>query len=375
MRNFVILLSGLLGVTLPVWAGDPGTTSANFLKLAIGPRAISMGEAQAGLADDVYATYWNPAGLSQLHVQQAGFVHTQYLEDISAQYAAYAYPHETWGTFAGSFNHLDVKKFAAYDATGQSNGNVGAGDAAYALHYARPFYQDTRMGTQLSAGLTGKFIQQKLGDVSANAYAADLGVLWAPGRLWAPWMRGWRLGASIRNLGSAVKFDRESFPLPRSFNAGLSWTGEFFGESITTAFDATQPNDGGMSYGGGLEVWTLKTVVLRGGYTSRNDLGNGLRAGAGIRFKTIQVDYAFAGYADFGNAHRIGLTVEFGRTPVDMESIAQDWYEKGVKSFRRGRYTEAMVQFNKALELDPNHPKALEMMKKTHEALKNQNPL
>src|ERR1035438_1812695 len=77
-------------------AADPGTTSANFLKLSIGPRATAMGEAQVGLADDVYATYWNPAGLAQIQNREAGFVQTQYIQDIQSQYAAYAQPHPTW---------------------------------------------------------------------------------------------------------------------------------------------------------------------------------------------------------------------------------------------------------------------------------------
>src|SRR5882672_11952507 len=42
-----------------VLASSAGTTSADFLKLGVGPRAIAMGDAQTSLADDVYATYWN----------------------------------------------------------------------------------------------------------------------------------------------------------------------------------------------------------------------------------------------------------------------------------------------------------------------------
>src|SRR5262245_26116582 len=67
------------------WAADPGITSANFLKLGIGPRAAAMGDAQVGLADDVYATYWNPAGLAQLQNRESGFVQTQYIQDIQSQ--------------------------------------------------------------------------------------------------------------------------------------------------------------------------------------------------------------------------------------------------------------------------------------------------
>jgi len=41
-----------------------------------------------------------------------------------------------------------------------------------------------------------------------------------------------------------------------------------------------------------------------------------------------------------------------------------------MKDFRRARYTDALVNFNKALELDPNHPDALAMMKRTYEKIK-----
>src|SRR5471030_456263 len=102
---------GLIMVfTLPgrLNAADTGTTAANFLKLGIGPRAIAMGNAQVGLADDVYATYWNPAGLARLESFEAGFVQNQYLENITEQYLAFAYPNPKIGTLAGSLTYLNT---------------------------------------------------------------------------------------------------------------------------------------------------------------------------------------------------------------------------------------------------------------------------
>jgi hypothetical protein len=138
------------------FAADPGTTAANFLKLGIGPRAVAMGEAQVGLADDVYAAYWNPAGLARLQTQEAGLVQNQYLEDISEQYLAFAYPKTSLGTIAGSLTYLNVGKFQGYDAVGQPTGNVGASAAAPAFSYARTLWEDRRAGSGVSLGLTGK---------------------------------------------------------------------------------------------------------------------------------------------------------------------------------------------------------------------------
>lgn len=353
-----------------VEASDPGTTAANFLNLGIGPRAIAMGDAQVGLADDVYATYWNPAGLTRLQVQEAGFVHTQYLEDITEQYVAYAVPKGRLGTFAGSFSYLTVGKFQGYDAVGQRTGEVGANDASLAFSYSRSFLEDRHFGSALSVGLTGKWIQERLDSVTAKAYAADAGVFLNPGNKWGEWLEGWKAGLALRNLGTPMKFDQESFNLPQMLTGGLSYSGTLWRESITLALDGRQPKDGPRSVGIGLEVWTLQTFVLRAGYTTQGDLGNGLRFGAGLRLKTLQVDYAFAGAGKLGNAHRFGLTFRFGRAPEDPLYLAQRWYEKGLHDFRKKRFTEALVEFNKALELDPSHPQALEAMKKTYEQIK-----
>ncbi len=355
------------------YAADPGTTSANFLKLGIGPRAVAMGEAQVGLADDIYATYWNPAGLAQLQYREAGFVQTQYIQDIQAEYAAYAHP-TPMGTFAGSLNYLTVGKFNGYDAQGIPIGEVGANDMAMALSYGVPILRDRRRGFELSVGATAKYIQERLDTVTAHGYSTDAGVLFVPGRLLGEAFQGFKAGLTIRNMGPSMKFDQEAFGLPRTASAGVSWTGLWLGESLTLAVDGEQPNDGKTVIGAGAELTTLQLLVIRGGYTSQGDWGNGLRLGAGLRFKTVQVDYAFAGAGDLGQTHRFGLTFRFGVAPQDPLVLAQDYFQEGKHAYQRAHYSEALVDFNKALEIDPTHPEALSMMKETYEKLKATNP-
>jgi hypothetical protein len=370
-----IVVSLIVTVTLAgsALASDAGTTSADFLNLGIGPRAVAMGDAQVGLANDVYSTYWNPAGLATLRTQEAAFVQTQYVQNISEEYLAYALPRTRFGAFGASFTYLGYGSLQGYDATGQPGGSVGASDMDLGLSYSRDLYHDERYGTELSAGVTGKWIQERLATVSATACAGDLGLLFSPGIKWGEFLNGWKAGLDLRNVGPSMTFDQESFALPRTLTAGLSYTGNWRDESITLACDGRQPHDGSRTMGVGLEIWTLQTFVLRGGYTTEGDLGSGLRVGAGIRFRTIQVDYAFGTEGPFGNTQRIGLTLRFAAAKENPVLLAQHSFERGMQEFKKGRYTESLVDFNKTLEVDPTHPQALNMMKRTYEKLK-ENP-
>jgi hypothetical protein len=297
-------------------------------------------------------------------------IHTQYFQDIRSQFAAYAHPIASLGTLAGSLTYLRVGSFEGYDAEGQPAGSVDAQDSALSLSYARPVYKNRRLGSQFAAGITGKWIRETLDTVTASAYAADLGLYYAPGRILGESLEGVRAGLVARNLGTSLKFDQDSYDLPRSLSAGFSWKGVWLGESLTLTLDGSQPTDGHRTFSAGAELWTLRLFALRAGYTSAGDLGSGLRAGGGIRLRTLQVDYAFTGAGDFGSVHRIGLTLHFGTTSPDPQGVAQEWFDKGHKEFRKKHYSEALVDFNKALEVDPTHPEAFPMMKKAYENLK-----
>jgi tetratricopeptide (TPR) repeat protein len=352
------------------WCSDTGTTGADFLNLGIGPRAVSMGDAQTGLANDVYATFFNPAGLSQLKGQEVGLTDNEYVQGISQQYAAYALPCGSAGTFGLSVNYLGIGGFQGYDASGSPTGNVKASDMAIGLSYSRPLYYDPRTNATLSAGLTGKWIEERLDTVSAKAYAGDAGFFFSPGLLWGEILDGFGAGLAIRNLGSSLKFDQESFGLPRVITAGTSYTGHLWGESLTLALDGRDPQAGSKSMGIGLEIQTLQNVIIRGGYTTEGDLGSGLRFGAGLRFKTIEIDYAYASEGDFGPTQRFGITLKFAETSRNKLNEAEQSYEKALHDYKRGRYTQALAELNRALELDPKHPQAMALMRKIYEQIK-----
>src|SRR4030067_719034 len=67
MKKFEIILMGLIMLALPfksVWVqAKTGTAGAKFLQVGVSARAVGMGEAFLGIADDASAIFYNSAHL------------------------------------------------------------------------------------------------------------------------------------------------------------------------------------------------------------------------------------------------------------------------------------------------------------------------
>src|SRR5438132_5016171 len=63
---FVLAALAALGAPSPLQAVATGGQPGEFLSFGAGARSLAMGSAFVGVADDASATYWNPAGLSQI---------------------------------------------------------------------------------------------------------------------------------------------------------------------------------------------------------------------------------------------------------------------------------------------------------------------
>jgi hypothetical protein len=69
-----------------------GTSGAEFLKLGAGARAGAMGEAQLAMSDDVYAVYYNPAGLASTSQPMAAGMHDAYFQGVNYDFVAFSLP-------------------------------------------------------------------------------------------------------------------------------------------------------------------------------------------------------------------------------------------------------------------------------------------
>ncbi|MBI4422522.1 MAG: hypothetical protein HY554_02275, partial [Elusimicrobia bacterium] len=163
-RARLALALALSALPLPAAAlgsRDTGTSGAQFLKFAPGARPAGMGEAFSGLADDIHAVYFNPAGLAWLPEAQATGMHHAHLDGVRYGFAALAVPLRRWQAAAPPWapvraggrpaerppRELGVLAVGVYNLavagierrgtveTDAPVGTFGASDAAYSLAY------------------------------------------------------------------------------------------------------------------------------------------------------------------------------------------------------------------------------------------------
>jgi hypothetical protein len=292
---------------------NAGTSGAAFLKIGPGARPVGMGEAFTGVADDIHAIYWNPAGLATLKHAEITGMHMQYFQMIQYEFAAIAIPTAENGTWGVAITNLHTDNIdRRTEDTDEPIGQFSASDNAYWLSYGR------RLNSRLSIGANAKYVHQNLDSVIASAYAADGGILYE-----TDW-HDLRLGASVQNLGSKVKFQNESDPLPLTIRAGAS--APLLSRKLLASSDVIIPRDHqvGLALGGEYQGRLKESVgyTLRSGYRTDSDVDGfkGVSLGAGLVIGRTAFDFAWVPFGDLGNSYRFGLHVKFG-PPEDGKNL------------------------------------------------------
>ena len=314
-----------------------GTSSAVFLEIPVGARAIGMGGAFVGTANDVTSLYWNNAGSARLSRSEAMFNHVEWIADTRFDHAALAVPLEGVGTLGLSFTSLSmddmiVRTVERPDGTGE---RFSAGSFAVGVHYARS------LSDKFSIGFTAKFISETIWDMQAQAFAIDVGTLFTTN-----FLNGMRIGAQISNFGTDMKLsgrdtrtfhaidpskigsndqipqniELDSWHLPLNFQFGVAIDAIRSDDHIVTVeADALHPSDNYESMNVGMEYGFHNTLFLRGGYQSLflGDSEGGISLGAGVLADLFgndiqgRFDYAFTDFGRLKGVHVFAVSVLF----------------------------------------------------------------
>jgi len=303
----LLALGGFLLVPGVGSAGDDsGESSSNhaapYLRMGVGARALGMGGAFVGVANDVTAGYWNPAGLTWTWGTQVTGMYSAALDvDRSYNYVGFSRK-ANWGAYGLSLISAGLSDIEQYDAGGGFIKDFDFKDLALMAHFAKKY-------EIFSVGITGKYLRESVGadvegDDSVNGFGLDLGA----GLLMTEWAR---LGIAVQDVASDLGSTDGVDDIPANLRAGVA-VSPVMGLTAALDLEKTRHED---------------DMVLHWGAEYRipmtEDLGAALRLGVddndfaggiGFRVNMLEVDYAYVNEPqDFLNEnHRISATLKFG---------------------------------------------------------------
>lgn len=312
---FILSFFMLLNVVHADMNDNTGTTSAQFLRIGIGARAGAMADAYTAIADDSTSVYWNPAGLNHIHDLEIYCMYHEWFEDMSFGSLGAVFPVKSIGAFgiSGSILHLGSFVKTLEDSNGLYSGEKGtftAYDWVLGLSWANSLFIE-----QLSFGLTVKVIQQVNADMSANAFAGDIGAQYK-----TP-IKKLTAGFALQNMGTSVQMGESSFSLPMIIKVGAGYEMKLMKRDLLLALDIAKPSDDNLFASFGLDYAVYHFIFIRCGYKYRlegNDV-SGIRAGMGGSYKRFFFDYAFVPVSDLGYNHNITLRMRFSSAKPEKE--------------------------------------------------------
>ncbi|MDI6780490.1 MAG: PorV/PorQ family protein [bacterium] len=300
MQQIALILVVITGFGLRnVWADK--STAANILEFGSGVRPTAMGEAFCGVADDINAICWNPAGIAWLNKKGISLGHDNYYQNISYESISGIYPVEDILSCVG----LNVAMLRAGEIIGRDNSgnriaNPDAGDSLVTLSFAQIMDEEMRLG----AGIGVKWIHQRIAEEKASGMACDAGILYKGSYKNCPYT----LGAVVQNIGEKMEFVREKYSLPLNFKIGAST--KMLKSKILCAIDINKSGKDKMYANIGSEYSVTDNLVLRIGLNGRNNVDMGISSGLGVKIgDRLRLDCSYSGYGELGNVSKVSVGI------------------------------------------------------------------
>ena len=285
MKRVIGLTLALIVVFAGVAMAD-GVGAFSAFETGVGARALAMGGAFAGIADDAMGLYWNPAGLGALDDTRLAGMSTNLYglpTDLTHQYV---------GVTTSVFDigvGLAWERFAVggtFDVTEQAFiGSVGANVLDYGL-----------------VGANVKYYMANNTGVAGSGFGFDLGLQVGIGEMFT-------VGISAKDLGGTqISYDDGATDVVNAvYKAGLAMS--LLEEALTLAADLDFGTEIGDAHVG-LEFQLIDELALRGGVVLSDSFQDfDFTVGVGIYIAGLYVDAAYILNDELGNS--LVLSAEF----------------------------------------------------------------
>jgi len=161
-----------------------GLDALAFLNIGIGAKQVALGSAATTLSGDPNQIFWNPAGIvNQSSKFGASVSYNNWLLGLNQESGVITYNMGESGTFGVGFTSFGVNNIpadrdllpanlASLQIDNQTSSTYNYRDMALILSYAR------QVTDKLTLGLNVKYLNESIDNMSANAFAIDLGSIY-----------------------------------------------------------------------------------------------------------------------------------------------------------------------------------------------------
>ncbi len=288
-RKLLLQILFSLVTALPLLAG--GVFTDRFPSA----RFSAMGGSGVAVANDVWAAFYNPAGLSRVNAFQVGSSYNRlfnapFLNNI---FASTTIPLPTrYGTVGIGVEYFGVNY----------NGQNLSGE--YAARFSHGFYLLKDIHTSLAIGYSVNVLHWSLGNSpqfgnlgSATTLGLDVGLL-------ASVYNRTYIGVALTNINTPQIGAVTPVDLPQRVVAGIAYEPY---EGVVTSVDLNREVGSDVTQmWGGAEFTPISFLKIRLG-VARNP--NRFSAGFGIQSRFFQLDYALITHGDLGESHMLNITI------------------------------------------------------------------
>ncbi len=327
----VAIISVYLGLLCNIGHGEENQKRAQsgmkFLSVSLDARASALSGALTSMEGNSTSLFYNPAGMARLDdFMTVSFGRVQFIADIDYVYGSLALSPENslYGVFGLTFMSVDYGDlestiFAVNEQGFIDLGTYNPSAYVFGFGYAKALTEKFSVGGQIKyvnqnlvGGLENFTASQGIitKDLEKDIISYDFGILYKTG------FKSMNFGMNIRNFAKEIKYIKETFDLPLTFEIGISMNMIDLTNinpdihSVVLSVDAVHPRDFSEQADLGVEYNYNKMVALRFGYTSPTDQ-QGISMGAGFYQKiedfSLAVDYAYTDFGLFDSVHRFSF--------------------------------------------------------------------
>ena len=290
-------------------------TAMNFLEILPTARQDAVASSSS-FYDEVGCIFSNPAVLKNIRDKQICVTHNEMFQQTKSNFIGYVLPTKK---YVLSIGVLGLYSTDIEGRTGQKDF-----DPEYVNVYqitSPEFYYDVysvacgfgisrKIKSNINAGLTGKFLYEKIESVSGYSFATDIGAQVIKNNLW--------FNIAVQNFGFPVKYTQRWWLLPTKLLTSVGYKykdTKLYSEICCPIFNIKN-----MYFVIGAEPSFFDSLIfLRLGYKYKpygwylEEQHTGFSCGLGISFFGTKLDYSVSSYGVLGFVHKITLGVEIDK--------------------------------------------------------------